>query len=49
MNVLGPEISTHPHSKPRKAFSKLISQCLTLGIIYSAVLDESCSGGRVVA
>ncbi len=50
MNVLGPEISNHTHSKHRKAFSKLVSQCLTLGIIYSTVFDGSShpSGPQVV-
>ncbi len=48
MNVLGPEISQHPHSKQRKAFSKLISQCLTLGILYSTIFDTSCTCGPEV-
>ncbi|QDZ24965.1 ARM repeat domain-containing protein [Chloropicon primus] len=48
MNILGPEISSHTHSKPRRAFSKLISQCLTLGIIYNSILDPDSTVGREV-
>ena len=48
MNVLGPEISSFPHSKQRRAFSKLVSQCLTLGIIYNAILDPSSTKGLEV-
>lgn len=49
MNVLGPEVSPHPHSKHRRAFSKLVSQCLTLGMIYNAILDPTSSNaGRQV-
>jgi hypothetical protein len=41
LNILGPDIGEGKNSAERKAFGKIISSCIVLGIMYSELFDIS--------